>query len=142
MSFDPASLRLTRQDHADLALVQRAASTGAVTTEEVRLWLLDLVALMPDDTRPAWIIRALDLKAGYALSDRAGFVPDPRHLNHLQEAALDAIGFLRRLDPAPGFGRRPRDIAMDALDQRPDIATCLARIMPQADLSAVLETTE
>ena len=134
------SLSITRNDGADLALVYRAAWARAITMDELSAWVLDLQVQRSDATCPAWLRKAPDdMTHPMEFHKALPFVPSAAEYDKDDTgAALDGLAWARGLQTGdPRLGElTPRGAALAALETRPDIPAQLARIVPQADLSA------
>ncbi|MBS0124855.1 hypothetical protein [Thetidibacter halocola] len=130
------SLAISKADCSDLDLVYQAAWSGAVTSDELSAWIIDLQAMRSPVTTPAWLLHAPDeIGSPMDFHKALGFVPSGADGDEVR-ATLDGLAWTRgqsRGDPSLGECT-PRAAALSALTRNRPLIERLARIIPQADL--------
>jgi hypothetical protein len=132
--------QVTRENSADLSFAWACLLSGTIGMEDFTAWAETVVATMPSDDLPPYMIDLMmaeshrDLTVG--ICDIIGFWPST-DFDAQTQAAFDGLVYLR--DAArPDDMKTPRQKALAALQQKPDLKDQFTRMFP----SLTLDETE
>lgn len=124
--------KVTRENSADLSFAWACLLSGAIGMDDFTAWAENVVATMPSEDLPPYMIDLMMAKSRRDLTvgirDIIGFWPST-DFDAQSQAALDGLAYLRGA-PRSDDMTHPRHKALAALRQKPYLKDQFTRMFP------------